>query len=535
MGRKKKPFIDKKNASTYHLLHRSQRDVGGDFAGEGTTNVILWPSPDNDKVLDAAIAAGPKATEQETSARPGGNAATFQDIKEQMAKAGLVDDYDYEKHLRPITGSGRFFGEHGEESNALSDPRSRELADDSVQEVERQLESVVLTADCMDEDVAEALFGNFDDAEFEELADDFFLSAAQEPEPEPSSGADTKGNDDVFDYDAHIQSLLQKAAKEDEADSFGQVEVDGHDWAEKDMMYFAGMKELDSDGDGDEGITHGAKLSEEQERALCERFEATLAEYDSDEVGELASLQSETKGAVELDTDELAPVLDGYLESKDSDVYIKRKSDLSRKGSGFHVLQQAVGGDEGETPERAADVIRQAKEFMATPELDLPPEEILIDGQSYFSARSRNEWDCESILSTYSNLDNNPVTIGNPRRKDRRKKKNKLTRNYGQSGATPIILSNKTGLPKPLTSGGDDDDHDHQSDCDLSFSVRTNATVDKRPKGETLAAKKARKQAARQMRVATRIQKKMVREAFAEETARVSEKNSMSGLSVFKC
>jgi hypothetical protein len=31
-----------------------------------------------------------------------------------------------------------------------------------------------------------------------------------------------------------------------------------------------------------------------------------------------------------------------------------------------------------------------------------PPEEVFIDGKSYFSVTSRNSWDCESMLSTYS-------------------------------------------------------------------------------------------------------------------------------------
>ena len=33
MGRNKKPFIDKKNAATYHVVRRSMRDVGGHVVG----------------------------------------------------------------------------------------------------------------------------------------------------------------------------------------------------------------------------------------------------------------------------------------------------------------------------------------------------------------------------------------------------------------------------------------------------------------------------------------------------------------------
>jgi hypothetical protein len=60
MGKSKstKPYIDKKNASTYHLLHRSQRDVAGDVLEEGDTSaagMVLWPSPENNKQTDEKV------------------------------------------------------------------------------------------------------------------------------------------------------------------------------------------------------------------------------------------------------------------------------------------------------------------------------------------------------------------------------------------------------------------------------------------------------------------------------------------------
>lgn len=47
----------------------------------------------------------------------------------------------------------------------------------------------------------------------------------------------------------------------------------------------------------------------------------------------------------------------------------------------------------------------------------------MVNGKSYFTETSRSQWDCESILSTYSNLDNNPVDIG---RKEKKKKGKKM-------------------------------------------------------------------------------------------------------------
>ena len=60
-------------------------------------------------------------------------------------------------------------------------------------------------------------------------------------------------------------------------------------------------------------------------------------------------------------------------------------------------------------------ILAHASEILAQPK-EKPPEDVLIDGQSYFSERVWNPWDCQSILSTYSNLDNNPVVIDASRR-----------------------------------------------------------------------------------------------------------------------
>merc|ERR1712176_1290787 len=98
-------------------------------------------------------------------------------LEENLNQIGLVeDDYDYEKHMKCITGSGDYF-EGGHRGNALVDPRARIFDDadddDHVREVERQLDSIALTPDCMDEDIAQALFGDFEEGNFEEILDDF--------------------------------------------------------------------------------------------------------------------------------------------------------------------------------------------------------------------------------------------------------------------------------------------------------------------------------------------------------------------------
>ena len=147
MGKSKKPFIDKKNASTYHLLYRSQRDVAGDETsgddGGAAPGVVLWPSPGNSQITDQKVLLG-----KASSSSAQGGQSLLQGWKSQLSNAGLVDDYDYERHMKPITGTGVFFDTSGKRgANALADVRSMTVQEDLiVREVDRQLESIALTA-----------------------------------------------------------------------------------------------------------------------------------------------------------------------------------------------------------------------------------------------------------------------------------------------------------------------------------------------------------------------------------------------------
>lgn len=486
---KKKSFIDKQKSSTFHLLHRSQRDVAGDGSG-----VVLWPGPENNQKTNEKVLQG--QTDHLDN--------KLDQWKDQLADVGLVDEYDYEKHMKPITGSGDFFGKDGHRVDGLNDARAQQL-EENVQEVPRQLDSIAVTPDCMDDDIAQALFGNFEEGDFEEILDDFCLTAAEEPEDE---------EEEVFDFDKHVQNLIEQARLKKEEKG---IDAQQHEWGRQDKNFFSKSKALsqrdDDDDSGDfdydEDDTPGVVpvLNPDEEKALCEKFEQTLLEYDSDEIGELEEEEIGGERPLEGDT-QLEAALDDYLEVKEDDNFIEGTSHLPEynRGGGFHTIQR-----EGE-PEKIDDVIQEANDFLRSPELVLPPEEILIDGKSYFSQASRNPWDCESVLSTYSNVDNNPAVIDSGRRRGR-KKKSKATPEAVPEEDEPvqILLSNKTGLPLGvLPSKQKEDDFDF----DTIASVNKG---EKRGKDESKAQKKNRKQLVKQERQIARIQKKMMREAFRDE------------------
>ena len=530
MGKSKKKFIDKKNASTFHLLHRSQRDVA---AGNG---MVLWPSPDNKPETNQRVLLAPSSTKMDS-------------IRQQIA--GLVDDYDYEQHLKPITGSGVLLDSQGKrnEAAALHDPRTLAITEE-VHEVSRQLESIVLTPDCMDDDVAQALFGDFEDGEFEEILDDFCLTAAQEPDSE---------EEQEFDYDAHIRSLIERAKKQTRDEHDG-VAVEEHEVGRRDAEFFSKAKPLhgrdddDDDGSGefdDEdlfGDTPGIvpALNPEEEKALCEKFEQTLAEYDSDEVGDLDEECEEIRGDRPLEGDAvLESALEEFLEEKKDEIFMEGTRHLAEKrrtgGSSFAALvgRKLVHASElnDETEQLAVheeapleEIFQHAEEILTNPIEEPPAEEVLIDGKSYFSERTRNPWDCESILSTYSNLDNNPVTIESKRRRKKKSKQQISPETLPEEEPVKIQISNKTGLPLGVLPSRYDND-EYEDDTMVSRNKG-----EARKKNETMEEKKARKLAVKKERELARMQKKMMKEAFRDEFAKRGDTadDDIGGKSVFR-
>ena len=554
MGKSKKPFIDKKNSSKYHLLYRSQRDVADsndETVGAGT---ILWPAQSNNKETDQKVllaSTGSSGKDPED--------ATLSSWKQQLKSAGLVDDYDYEQHMKPITGTGTFFGSKQAEKGqtVAASARSQDVRDVVVQEVDRQLESIALNAECMDDDIAQALFGDFDADDFEELNDEFVLDAAQEPEDEDTA-------EGGFDFAAHVQMLMERAKLERSEDAAAGLST-VHEHGAADQEFFSNAKQakhkyehddddddsgyFDSDMDGDEeGPKAVSKLSPAEEQALMDKFNETLAEYDSDDLGE-GEDDDDVLGVLPLEGDkQVEAALDDFLAEKKDDIFMEgtreyMSEDQRKGGSGFSALVgtrmvPAKELDQQEYTEQSEPIestLKSADQILHDP-LEAPPaEEIFIDGKSYFSETMRNPWDCESILSTYSNLDNNPVTIdgGGRRRKNNKKKKNLITpiMDEEHKQRQQILLSDKTGLPLGVlpTRGGKD-----AAGADTYVSVNKGEA---RKKKETAEEKKQRKAAVKMERQMARMEKKLRKEAFANEfEKRANEvlQDDVGGKSVFR-
>ena len=482
--------------------------------------------------------------------------------------------------------------------NALDEALHEAMA---VREVGRMLDSIALTPDCMEEDIALALFGNFDEGQFEEIDDDFCITANRETLIVDDDDDDDDTNDKYddeggFDFERHVKMLLEKARaqeaggggmllqpnddyfkgatplhgrmnEEDDEDD-DEFDYDRYDEEEleeeedEENNYYE-ENSLDREFNGTMSSTTTAKNNNtEQQRILCQKFEEALLEYDSDDMGDLDYECDDIGGDVPLEGDAgLEAALNEYLTEREDDILIEGTVKVKRAGgSGYSALvgrtmvhasalttiaddhplssSKSLLVNVQESKRQMALDMAEADATLANPEMDLPPEEVFIDGKSYFSVTSRNPWDCESILSTYSNLDNNPVIIG---RSDRRRKKKK---NKGggdasvmsndvipEDGPVKIKLSNKTGLPLGSdTYGGvtnnnnnnnnndyDDEGGDYFDNGSTYLSINRGEA---RHKDETTAEKKERKMAIKEERKICRIQKKMMKEAFADEFQR---------------
>lgn len=191
---------------------------------------------------------------------------------------------------------------------------------------------------------------------------------------------------------------------------------------------------------------------------LDDRFEKLYEQYEDTEIG---ALDHE-----DIDGSKSGTVLDSILEEFEKEQETKKFKELENRNDDVEVESEDEGCDIVEM------VIEEPKE----------------------------KWDCESILSTYSNLYNHPKLITEPNNK----KKIELTSK---------LQIPKDSLVKPGLTRKQVEKEIHQNqkaDCAITY----------RPKDETLEEKRARKQAVKQERKERRQEKKMNKELFKSEKKR---------------
>ncbi|KIM47584.1 hypothetical protein M413DRAFT_439249 [Hebeloma cylindrosporum] len=234
-------------------------------------------------------------------------------------------------------------------------------------------------------------------------------------------------------------------------------------------------------------------------QTLDERFDQMiLKQYDEDGGNECTS--SDDEG----DSDE-APELITSREDFDSMVntFLNEFEILGRKmkpklggENGIEkldILRRAMGEDERVRIANADDEEKEETDLLATEEGD-----------------KKDRWDCETILTTYTNLENHP----------------RLIRARDSIPVPQIVLDRKTGLPSVLIKA-EKPKHRVGQVSFSSKSEETNELDDEhhrapgqtiaRPRDESKEEKKARKAAIKAERQVRRAEKKSTKEQFGAE------------------
>ncbi|XP_066249012.1 protein LTV1 homolog [Euwallacea similis] len=258
--------------------------------------------------------------------------------------------------------------------------------------------------------------------------------------------------------------------------------------------------------------------------------------------------------------DEVASLEDTFLKEETKSRFtnysmtssvIRRNNQLSLLDDRFEKMYQCYDEHEigaldteeieGHMPESSEVLLKYAEEFEKQQKRELLDKERVMrqlqedsdddwEEMRQVEVNEEEKWDCETILSTYSNLYNHPKIIKEP-------SKNK------------IKVDNKTGIPKNVLDSNKltinalnrfDEQNSFDSPNSGSKSTTGQSVISQltalsiRNKEETSAERRERKNALKEYRKERRLEKKMNTQAFKEEMKRqvkigINNRNNVQG------
>ncbi|KAG1813209.1 LTV-domain-containing protein [Suillus subaureus] len=236
---------------------------------------------------------------------------------------------------------------------------------------------------------------------------------------------------------------------------------------------------------------------------LDERFDQVIKEYGSGEGEEVEEENDDLSSDLSDEAPELVTSREDFEAIMDD--FMDNYEMLGRK------LKPVLPGDSG--PEKL-NTLRQAMgqdERVRIRSADDDDDEELDDDRlfvGYSAAEKGDTWDCETVLTTYSNLENHPRVI----------------RARASKPVPKITLDSKTGLP---TLNGDSQApesrkarHRLQSVAEYEEDSREPSAAKQtisRPRDESKEDKKARKQVVKAQRQVRRVEKKATQDQFSTE------------------
>lgn len=478
--RKKRQFIDKKKAITFRLVSRSQQDP----------LIVDETAPQNVLIPISKSKAGPS-----TSKSPDPDLPPEKRLKEQQ-KFGVFfdDDYDYLQHLRE---SGKQEVHWEEVPHKHADPQSKpkiqlpsSVFASEFEESEGMLRKAAPRSGPKlvdwDPDIVEALDDDYDFEDPNNELEDNFMEMAM------GGAVEDDGDEQWEDEESDVDSNAAGYSGDEDDDDLGPLPH---------SKKFAHFDDEETKSRFTEySMSSSVIRRNEQLTLLDDRFEKFYENYDEPEVGA-------------LDCDEI----EGHVDIND-EVLLKFAQDFSKT-------------EKPQQYDKSWDVCRLVK--MQHDE-DAVEEIVALEVSDDENGDRKKKWDCESILSTYSNIYNHPKVIDIPSKK-------KLTK---------IQVNPKTGLPKNILDGDQPGKLTQKSLAKLALeeeksldgpkslcaeSVMTTLSVlSLRPKDETPEEKRERKKLLKEYRNERRIEKKSNKVAFNEERLRqnmlqINAKNNLQG------
>ncbi|KAI6654720.1 Protein LTV1-like [Oopsacas minuta] len=423
MGRKKKPWINKKTATCYKLVYRSQDDP-------------LSKELDHPQMVLAPLTG---------LCRDLGSDESDDELEEQK-KYGIYfgDDYNYMQHIKSATTMRETTLLKKEPVLQLDLPPDVFPSRSLLPPLPPFDPFLGTQHEFVDKDIEAALEGEFDFSDPDgRLEDDFVFQANQVPEGELFSG----------EYGAPPEQ-------------WAELMGDFNPWSKEDKVKVQSCDDDRQSKFTECSMTSSAVARNEGKQLIDAQFERLIEEYDGSMTGvqedEVVAVDDVTTGCDQL----LEHILKQFKQTRFDDTTIKADN-----------TEVVICGDTESSSDSDIDSKLEALFFQ-------PPEV--------------EQWDCESILSTYSNLYNHPKLITLP------------------------VKSKQTNTELKMK------DPDNVSTDDVS--IFSGIGIHLRVKGESSEDKRERKTAVKKERREARDRKKQTREIYKAE--RTSIKNRMGNVSI---
>ncbi|KAK0179134.1 hypothetical protein PV327_007953 [Microctonus hyperodae] len=456
-----KKFIDKNNSVNFHLLHRSQKDPLA--ADETAPQRVLVP-------VDSVQSSKCETKTIDKKKR-----------KEEQQKYGIFfdDEYDYLQHLRNVNTLPVEWvcveqpnKTKNDKKNAPKINLPSSVFASTVEEKVGLLNKAAPVSGLrldLDPDIVAAMDDDFAYDDPDNVLEDDFIALAN------GDGSDVEFNEeDEENYeDKSDTSSGDMAFSDEERDEVCSLNGPQHTFNDEETKSRFSEYSMSS----------SVIRRNEQLTLLDDKFEKMWASYDQIEIGALEC--DEIEGHI-------APNSDIILQ------YIEK----SKK-------------QETEDMENMSKIMAARLKIMEEKNSDSEEE---LD-KIVINSNENDQWDCQSILSTYSNIYNHPKLISAPAKLGK------------------IEINKRTGIPKNVLNGKPGKlTSKLLADLDMEYQMNRNqsnregsvagtmksvvSVLSVRPKNETPEERKNRKAAWKEYKKARREERKANTEAFKEEKKR---------------